>query len=520
MTDFSTALGFDVIIVGAGPAGLAVAYRLLADAPARIGRPLSLCVLEKSARVGGHLLSGALVTADIFAWLACPEADYPDFPVVDQEARYWLTGRGALPLPTMAAWRHSGKRILSLPRLCRWLAQRVEQLGGVIFPGFAAQQLLFVGEQLVGVATGVHGNDHDGTILTAPVTVLAEGCRGFLSQQLIDRYQLDHGRCPQSYGLGFREVWQVRHSQPGMVLHTMGWPLPSDCYGGGFAYHLDSQHVAVGLVVGLDYRDPHWRPFSAFQRWKSHPLIRSYLDGGQLLSYGARSLVEGGWHSLPRLVVNGGLLVGDAAGFFDGPPLRGVANAIQSGVLAASTLLDALAAEDYSSHRLQPYTQAVIHSEIGRGLWRHRNVRPGFRIHVGLGLVNAAWEGWTGGRSPWHWRWHQSDRQRLRLLSPHLPTPSSIKEFDCATALAYSGLRYFPQPSHLHVSAERRRRCDDGTPELYYCPAEVFVRQQDGELVVRAENCLHCKCCDIKDPLNGIRWTPPVGGSGPDYRDL
>ncbi|MBF0160235.1 MAG: NAD(P)/FAD-dependent oxidoreductase, partial [Magnetococcales bacterium] len=443
---------FDVIIVGAGPAGLATAYHLLQLAPTRLNRPLSVCILEKGSRVGAHLLSGALVATEntlVEQWpglSTCPQ--------VHQHSARWLTRHGSIALPSLKPWHHDGKRILSLSRLCQWLAQQVEQLGGIILPGLAGRQLLWEGQRLTGVVTAAKADESDAIALTAPVTVLAEGCRGFLSQQMIERMGLDQGRCPQTYGLALREVWQVRNSRPGHVLHTLGWPCASNVYGGGFLYHLDPHHLALGLVVGLDYRDPQLSPFNLLQRWKGHPLIQAEIENGQLLGYGARTVVSGGWHSLPQLVIDGGLLVGDAAGLFDVPRLQGVAHALQSGRLAAETILDG---------RLPSYHQTILTSAIGRSLWRHRNIRTGFRSHSAVGLINAAWEGLTGGCSPWHWRWHQSDRQRLQRPQPHQPQPIDRPSgLDRSSALAYSGLRYnAQQPCHLHVSDQRRHCHDD-----------------------------------------------------------
>ncbi|MBF0126124.1 MAG: electron transfer flavoprotein-ubiquinone oxidoreductase [Magnetococcales bacterium] len=528
-------MNYDVIVVGAGPAGLAAALGLAARGSLRI------CLLEKAARIGGHLLSGALLDPNDLAALVpdWPDRNPPLGPCVTRDTLHLFTPRDAFPLPRL--WDNSGCRLVSLGALCRWLAGLAEEAGVEIYPGFAATGLLWEQNRLAGVRTGDQGRASNGLPkpgfqpgipIRAPVTILAEGCRGYLTRQAIQHLSLDAGRPPQTYALGFKELWETPPDPahpPGEVLHALGWPLDAQTHGGGFLYRLAPERTAVGWIVGLDYRNPRFDPLVAFQTWKTHPVIRSRLRGGRLLGYGARTLVEGGWQALPRLTFAGGVLVGDGAGFLDTARLKGIGNAMRSGLAAASAVLAAFGQGDFSRAGLQGYPQAVQDAPWGRALRAVRNIRPGFRNGRLPGLLNAGWERWTNGRSPWTLQWHTPDRSRLQEAGDSLPRPDPRADgrltFDRPALLARSALTHrADQPVHLRLLDPKlpleQGRVLYANPETRYCPAGVYQLTSQAGFVIQAGNCLHCKCCDIKDPHDNIRWTPPEGGSGPDYGEM
>jgi electron-transferring-flavoprotein dehydrogenase len=555
LTDANTAAGaiqrdvmqYDVVIVGAGPAGLACAIRLKQLKPA-----LSVCVLEKGAAVGAHSLSGAVLEPGPLEQLL-PEwpREYPGMkvPATEDDFRI-LTPRGSWkPLPDFAVkllpraltystpFNNHGNYIISLGQLTAWLAQKAENLGAEIFPGFAASAPLYDADGSVkGVQIGDMGLDKSanpgpnftaGVEIHAPVTVLAEGCRGSIAKQLIARFDLARGHCPQTFALGFKELWQLPAGRvrPGRIEHGLGWPADSRTYAGSFLYHLDDDRVYVGYIVGLDYRDPRLQPFEAFQQYKNHPSVKALLEGGEILSAGARTIAAGGWQSTPTLEMPGALLAGDAGGTLNFAKIKGVHQAIRSGALAAEHL-----AEGGSPVGFDARWRA---SAGGRELKRVRNFKPAFKRGLWPGLINAAWETLTCGRSPWTLR-NSADWSRLEKLD-EFTSPErhwverSLPPRDRVSFVFFAGNAHEEsQPVHLKVAdtsicVERCAR-EYGNPCERFCPANVYEMVDDGHggrrLQINAANCVHCKACDIKDPYRIITWTTPEGGSGPNYQSL
>ncbi len=539
------AMEFDVVIVGAGPAGLAAAIRLrqLAD---ETGRDISVCVVEKASEVGAHTLSGAILDPRGLDELI-PDWRSLDTPVqtkVSEERLLFLGARSSFTWPHALlppAMRNDGNYIISLGNLCRWLAGTAESMGAAVFPGFAATELLTDGDRVSGVATGDMGLAADGSRgpawqpgveLRGTFTLLAEGCRGSLGKQAIRQFGLDRDCEHQTYGLGLKELWQVapeRH-QPGLVLHSAGWPLPGDTYGGAFLYHLEDRQVAVGFVVGLDYSNPHLSPFGEFQRFKTHPAIRPTFEGGQRIAYGARALNEGGPQSLPRLVFPGGALLGCDAGTLNVPRLKGTHTAIKSGMCAAEAAARALAD---GTADCAAYDTEFRASWAYRELFRGRNVRPGFRYGRFWGTVLAGIDQiLLRGRAPWTLRHGKPDHASLEDAASArpitYPKPDGEITFDRLTNVAFSGTNHEEgQPCHLQLAdsdvplSVNLARYDG--PEQRYCPAGVYefvVEQGERQLRINAPNCLHCKACDIKDPTQNITWVPPQGGEGPRYPNM
>jgi len=529
---------FDVVVVGAGPAGLAAAIRLR-----QIDPGLSVCVIEKGAEVGAHILSGAVFEPHALDELIPDwrERGAPLHTPATTDQLLLLTRDRAVSLPKPPQMHNRGNYIISLGNLCRWLATQAEALGVEIFAGFAAAEVLYDESGAVkGVATGDMGVGRDGqpgpaftpgVDLRARQTIFAEGCRGSLAKGVIARFGLDQGRAPQTYGLGIKELWEIdpaRH-HPGRVVHTVGWPLDSRTYGGSFLYHLENNQVAVGFVVGLGYRNPHLSPFDELQRFKTHPRIRPTFDGGRRIAYGARAISAGGLQSLPRLTVPGAVLAGDCAGFLNVPKIKGSHTAMKSGMCAAEAVAAAFAAGMREADSLEARLKA---SWLWRELSRARNVKPSFAWGLWAAMAYSGIDtAVLRGRAPWTLG-HRPDHTRLRPAAdcPPIayPRPDGRVSFDKLSSVYVSNVNHEEnQPSHLKLADPevpiRVNLALYAAPETRYCPAgvyEIVETKARPELRINAQNCLHCKTCDIKDPTQNITWTVPEGGGGPTYPNL
>ncbi len=528
---------FDVLVVGAGPAGLAAAIRLKQLSP-----DLSVCVVEKGSEVGAHTLSGAVLEPRALDELFPDWRDEPPAlatPVVEDSFMF-LSEVKAMKLPTPPQMHNHGNYIVSLGNVCRWLGEKAEGLGIEIYPGFAASETLIEDGRVKGVVAGVMGITRDGEEgpnyqpgmeLRATYTLFAEGCRGSLTKKLEGTFQLREGVQPQTYGIGIKELWEIpkeKHT-PGKVWHSLGWPLKADTYGGAFLYMFGENLVSVGFVVGLDYPNTWLSPFEEFQRFKTHPAVRSMLEGGKRIAYGARALNEGGFQSIPKLVFPGGALIGDCAGFLNVPKIKGTHTSMKSGMLAAEAVVAALGAEEPSAV-LDSYPEALKASWVWDELQKVRNIRPGFaKWGMWGGLVNAAVETVTGGKLPWtlaHHVDHTATKPADQCPRIEYPKPDGKLTFDRLSSVFLSNTNHEEdQPAHLKlkdsaawkpVNWDRFR-----APESRYCPAGVYeaVGVEEGEprLVINAQNCVHCKTCDIKDPGQNIDWCTPEGGGGPNY---
>lgn len=535
---------YDVVVVGAGPAGLSTAIRLRQQAQ-ESGRELSVCVLEKGAAPGAHSLAGAVLEPRALDALLPNWREDSTCPVktqVTKDSFCWLTQKKMYRLPTPPAMHNEGNYIISLGRLVGYLAAQAEAAGADIFPGFAAAEVLYDADGAVcGVATGDMGigkdgaptaNHQPGVELRAAYTVFAEGCRGSLSGEVIKQFNLRRDDAPQTYGIGIKELWESDKAKPGEVLHTVGWPLPRDTYGGSFLYHLEEGKIALGFVVGLDYRNPYLSPYMELQKFKHHPAIAKLLQGGRRIGYGARALNEGGWQSIPQLVFPGGLLAGCAAGFLNVAKIKGIHTAMQSGISAADTIHQALQ-EGKRAATLQPYEDTLRQGWVGQELRRVRNIRPMFRHGLWAGMSHAAVDTYLlRGHAPWTFKHHadHSALKKARECKPiDYPKPDGKLSFSRLENLAYSGVNHEAnQPAHLRLRDDSvpvaTNLKDYAAPEERYCPAGVYEYVQEAgeeaKLVINAQNCVHCKTCDIKDPTQNIHWTTPEGGGGPNYDSL
>nr|WP_238583889.1 electron transfer flavoprotein-ubiquinone oxidoreductase [Legionella brunensis] len=533
---------YDVVIVGGGPAGLSAAIKLKQLA-AKDNKELSVCILEKGAQIGAHILSGAVLEPRSLQELL-PE-NWQEAPLdtpVTQDDFYFLTNKRAFRLPTPKPMQNHGNYIISLGELCQFLATQAENLGCEIYPGFAATEILYnTHGQVIGVGTGDVGIDktgektahyQPGMHLHAKQTLFAEGCRGQLSQNLMRRFHLRDNVQPQTYGIGIKEVWQVtpEKHQLGRVIHTVGWPLDNATYGGSFIYHLSKNRVALGFVIGLDYKNPWLNPFAELQRFKTHPMVSELLMQGERLSYGARALNEGGWQSIPKLTFPGGVLIGDAAGFLNVPKIKGIHAAMKSGMLAAEACFETFNREESESQvELKTYPEKMKQSWLTEELYKVRNIRPGFKHGLWIGLANAAFETYiTRGKSPWTMK-HHADHTTLtpaaKAKKIDYPKPDGVLTFDRLSSVYLSNTYHEEnQPSHLKLRnaklAIEVNYEQYASPETRYCPAAVYeIVEVEGKpkLQINAQNCIHCKTCDIKDPRQNIIWQAPEGGGGPNY---
>ena len=539
---------YDVVVVGAGPAGLACAIRLKQLAADR-GSEASVCVIEKGSEVGAHILSGAVMDPRALAELF-PDWQAMDAPLnapVTEDRFLFLRERSAFKVPNFllpACFRNHGNYVVSLGNVCRWLAQQAEALGVEIFPGFAATEVLYdERDAVIGVATGDMGigkdgepgpNYQPGMELRGKYTFFAEGCRGQLGRQLLAKYKLSDGRDPQVYGIGLKELWQIQPEkhQSGLVIHTAGWPLDTQTYGGSFLYHMEDNLVCIGFVVGLGYTNPYLNPYEEFQRYKTHPAIRPFLEGGKRISYGARAITAGGIQSLPKLIFPGGGLIGDDAGFLNASRIKGSHAAIKSGMLAAEALIDAISA-GRSGDELTDYPEKFRSSWLYEELHRSRNFKPWMSKGLVTGTAMVGIDQIVfGGKAPWTLHHDHADNETLKKkteVEPIVyPKPDGVVTFDRLSSVFISNTNHGEgQPVHLTlkdagVPVKINLALYDA-PEQRYCPAGVYeiVQETSGpRLQINAQNCVHCKTCDIKDPTQNIVWVAPEGGGGPNYPNM
>jgi electron-transferring-flavoprotein dehydrogenase len=541
---------YDVVIVGAGPAGLAAAIKLKQLA-AEKSHEINVCVIEKGSEVGAHILSGAVMDPRGLNELLpnWKELGAPLNTPVTDDCFLFLSETSSMRVPTAllpGCLQNHGNYVVSLGNVCRWLGQQAEGLGVETFPGFAAAEVLFDDKgAVVGVATGDQGIGKDGKPtdahqpgmeLRAKYTLFAEGCRGHLGKQLQDKYKLRDGVEPQLYGIGLKELWEIKpekHKQ-GLVVHTAGWPLQNDTYGGSFCYHLEDNLVAIGFVVGLGYTNPYLSPYEEFQRYKTHPAIRTYLEGGKRISYGARAINAGGLQSLPKLVFPGGCLIGDDAGFLNASRIKGSHAAIKSGMLAADAVFESVK-NGKAGEELSAYPTAFKSSWLHDELHRARNFKPWMAKGLVVGTLGFGIDQvLLRGKAPWTMHHHGADHESLKNkkeCTPIVyPKPDGVITFDRLSSVFISNTNHNEdQPAHLtlkdaSVPINVNLELYDA-PEQRYCPAGVYeiVRDNDGsnpKLQINAQNCVHCKTCDIKDPTQNIVWVTPEGGGGPNYPNM
>ena len=539
------AMEFDVVIVGGGPSGLAAAIRLRQLAVEN-DRELTVCVLEKGSEIGAHILSGAVIEPRALDELLpdWKELGAPLNTPASEDRFMFLSEKRAYRFLTPPQQNNHGNYIVSLGNVCRWLAEQAEALEVEIYPGFAAAEVLYHEDGSVkGVATNDMGRTREGEEgpnfelgmeLHARQTLFAEGCRGSLTKTLFERFGLREGVDPQVYGLGIKELWEIEPGkhQAGQITHTAGWPMDMSTYGGSWMYHFDDNLVSIGFVVGLDYRNPYLSPFDEMQRFKTHPLIRDVLEGGRRLSYGARAISAGGYQSIPKLSFPGGMLIGDCAGFLNVPKIKGTHTAMKSGMTAAEAVFEALADEGASGVEVTTYRERLEQTWLWDELYRVRNIKPAFHWGLPAAIAYSAVDTvLLRGKAPWTLR-HRADHESLKPAAEckpiDYPKPDGKLTFDKLSSVFLSNTNHEEeQPCHLtlrddsvpvKVNFERY-----AGPEQRYCPAGVYEFVEEGgetRLQINAQNCVHCKTCDIKDPTQNINWVTPEGGGGPNYPNM
>ena len=533
---------YDVVVVGAGPSGLSAAIKLK-QLSKKANSELSVCVIEKGSEVGAHIVSGAVIETKALDELI-PEWKTKNSPLKTQATNdkfLYLTETKSYQLPTPPQMHNKGNYIISLSDFTKWLAQQAEELEVEIYPGFSASEVLYdENNKVVGVATCDMGRLKDGSEgpnfergieLRAKQTIFSEGCRGHLGKTLMEKFNLNTENSPQTYGIGIKELWEISpdKSKPGSIIHTTGWPLDNDTYGGSFLYHLDNNKISIGFVIGLDYKNPYLSPYLEFQRFKHHPEIKNILEGGRRINYGARALNEGGIQSLPKLTFPGGMLTGCEAGFLNVPKIKGTHLAMKSGMIAAQSIFENIDTND----QILEYENAIKKSWLWKELYKVRNIRPSFKWGFWKAIVYSAIDTYIfRGKAPWTIDHHGSDHESLGKKHDYeeikYPKPDNVISFDRLTNVSFSGTNHEEnQPCHLQLKDEQVPINTNfelyDNPETRYCPAgvyEIVMNDNKPKLQINSQNCVHCKTCDIKDPTQNINWVTPQGGGGPNYQGM